>query len=452
MGHIFVPEKYYVKPFGIRSADMMADLLMPNFDDKWYATYWQEALDDLALASQNGEITHVQMRIWWSLALSDDFINPILGSTDGGQSIIMQDENWKRWYFGYIAPGKSQLLYGPSAIDRIRQKGFKMELAISGAWGESGDLAKPGGSKANIGGWGVKEADYPEWIAAGGGDIFLENYKNNVLVPVANFLKDYLEDGDIFCLSFEMSYPTADFTWNHNDKWLEIINEVRQIFRGAGKSIILTLDHCGWFDDFSLGYNAVKLLDPDAPLSSSNQGISGATYLRELDYISVSWWLPLILESDMRANWSDADVPWLTDAWFNNTNFDKVGTNYGGIPRVAGRDMIADLRALSQVMGKLVVMNTGWENRHGFLYTSPRRYSGSIPDNAEQRVAWAAQLAAILDPRSNFTSWCAGQDFERYCRDKAAQPDFIDTSWRNAPAQSAIIDWINAIRATTGVP
>jgi hypothetical protein len=450
-GTIFVDEKSYVKPFGFRIADMMADLIQPNFDDESSASQWQAALNDLAAASPNGEITHVQMRIWWDL--QDGFIVPQLYSTDsygnlwGGQWVIMNNETWKRWYFGYIAPGQPPLAYGPSAVQRIHGKGFKFELAISGAW-ENGDMVKPGGdhdfggspSTAGVGGWGAREANNANWTAAGGGDQFLTNYENNVLLPVANFVKDYLQDGDIFCMSFEMSYPTADFTWSHNSKWVQIINDVRQVFRSAGKRIVLTLDHCGWFDDSSLGYTAVKILNPNAPIDASQQGISGASYLGNLDFVSVSWWLPLILQEQVPANWTDADIPWVTNAWFNNTNFDSVG-----IPRIAGRDMIADLRAFSQVTGRLVIMNTGWENRHGFLYTSPSRYSSNTPDNEEQRVAWAAQLAAIQDPRSNFTAWCAGQDFERYCRDKSAEPDFIDTSWRNAPAESAIIAGIRSI-------
>jgi len=458
-GAIFIDEKNYVKPFGFRIADMMADLLTPNFDDKSSASQWQAGLDDLAAASSNGEITHVQMRIWWSLKIDsqgnpgDDFITPKLGSADGLDSpwgtqwSIMNNDTWKRWYFGYIARGQQPLAYGPSAIQRLRDKGFKMELAISGAWGESGDLAKPGGSNASIGGWGAREANFPNWIAAGGGDQFLENYKNNVLLPVANFAKDYLQDGDIFSLSFEMSYPTSDFTWSHNAKWNSTIDAVRDVFRAAGKRIVLTLDHCGWFDDFSLGYDTVKLLNASAPIGSDNKGISGAKYLGNLDFISFSNWLPLILQSEMKTTWADTDVTWLVDHWFSNPNFDQVGTGYSSVPRVAGRDIIADCRALAQVMGRLVLQNTGWESRHGFLYTSPRRGSGTTPDSMEQRVAWASQLAAIWDSRSNYTAWCAGQDFERYCRDKADDPNSLDTSWRGAPAQTAIIDGIKDVLA-----
>jgi hypothetical protein len=291
--------------------------------------------------------------------------------------------------------------------------------------------------------WGGKESDYPEWMALGGGEKFLDNYLNNVLLPVANFAKDYLENGDIFMLSFEMNYPTSDFTWSHNEKWESMINAVRNVFRAAGKSIVLTIDHCGWYDDFGLGYSATKSLNPNAPITSASGGISGATYLGELDFISVSWWLPVILPGDVPSNWSDADIARVTDAWFNNKNNDKVGTGYSGIPAVRGRDTIADLRALSTVIGRRVLMNTGWVNRHGWL-----AWDRSIPitaDNAEQRVAWAAQLGAIGDPRSNFTVWCAGQDFERYCRDKAAQPTYIETSWRKAPAESAILQQIRSI-------
>ena len=438
------PPTYDVDPFSIRSADMMPDIIAPNFDSSSYASQWQAALNDLSASSPNGEITHVQMRIYWDL--QDNLIMPQLHSTDqegsqwGGQWYIMNEGTWKRWYFG-----EGSLPYGPCAAKRIHDAGFRMELAIAGAW--EGDPVKPGGTQAPIGAWGAREADYPVWIAAGGGDQFLTNYMNNVIRPTAYFLatNPNFIDGDIFCISFEMNYPTADFTWNHNAKWTEIITETRNIFRAAGKHIIITSDVCGPYDDFGVGYNAVKLLNPSAPISTTYQGISGASYLAELDCIRLSWWLPLILQTEMSSTWTDADIPRLTEAWFSNNNFNKVGTGYNAVPAVKGRDMIADLRAIAQVFGKPVYMNTGWENRHGFIYTSPRRTSGSTPDLAEARVAWAAQLAAIGDPRSNFTWWCAGQDFERYCENKATSPSTIDTSWRNAPAQSAIIQGIRDI-------
>ena len=459
--------------FDYRIADMMVDLLPPNFDYQPFATNWKNALNDLKNSSPDGEITHVQMRIFWSLLIDefgnvgDNFITPKLGSTDGqggewgGQWSIMRrkmtstnnqippDPNtpiWKRWYFGVGVP----LAYGPCASKQIHDAGLKMELAISGAWGEGPTgLAKPGGSTANIGGWGQKESSYPSWISAGSGDKFLDNYMNNVVRPVAQFLaslpNELWGDGDIFHMSFEMNYPTADFTWNHNTKWKAIISEVRQIFNNAGKSgVKLTIDHCGWYDDFGLGYDAVKLLNPSATLSSSNKGISGALYLADLDFISYSHWLPLILQSEMKDVWSDSDILFLTNHWFSNPNFYKVGTGYNAVPGVMGRDIIADCRALSQVMGKKVLMNTGWESRHGVLCHAPQTSGGGVPDNMEQRVAWASQLEAISDDRSIMESWCCGQDFERYCENKSSTVG-TNSSWRNSPAQQKIIELIKTM-------
>jgi hypothetical protein len=474
----------YVAPFSIRIADMMADVVNPNFDLQSEATNWANTLTDLKTAAPNGEITHIQLRIWWSLLIDefgntgDNLINPKLGSNDGNGNVwgtqwaimrrnlvainqIPADPDnpiWKRWYFGQGVP----LAYGPCAAKRIHDAGFKLELAISGAWGESGDLCKPGGGTCAIGGWGARENNFPAWVAAGNGngtvagDIFLTNYMNNVLRPTAQFLaglpSDLFGNGDIFQLSFEMSYPSSDFTWMHNQKWHDIITEIRGIFGAAGKSgVLLTLDHCGWYDDAGLGYTTVKLLNSSAPLTSDNKGISGALYLKDLDFISFSNWLPLILQSQEKATWADSDVPFLTECWFANPNFYKVGTGYGGVPNGGGRDIIADMRALSQVMGKLIVQNTGWESSHGFLYHSPNRVSGAAQDLMEQRVAWEAQLAAIKDTRSQWQSWCAGMDFERYAEDKATTTTTtgrLGTSWRNAPAQAAIIAGIDSILAS----
>jgi hypothetical protein len=440
-GFIFVPG--IVTPFSFRIADMMADLIRPDFDDQWYSSYWQAALDDLAAASPNGEITHVQIRIWWNLpelpgeGTAEDWIDPHLGSRDGGQSPVM--DNWKRWLFGYIEPGDSPLAYGPSAIERIRQAGLKFELAVSGAW-ENGDVVKPEPAR-----YYYKEEDYPEWVALGGYDTFLDNYLNNVLLPVANFAKDYLEDGDIFCIAFEPVHVGADIVYLHNDKWVEVIQVVRQVFLDSGKNIYITLDHTGWWgSDYYLGYNAVKLLAPDAPLDPQWQGVSGATYLSELDFISVSWWVKQIFVDQVPDVWTDDDIPWLVNSWYHYQIEPKVGTGYGGIPAVYDRDLIADIRALSQVMnGTKVLLNTGYWNAHGRIAWKGGPYE---TDAMEQRVAWASQVRAVAgDPRSNYTEWCAGQDFERYARDKAAQPDWVDDSWRNSPAQDAIIEEIQAI-------
>jgi hypothetical protein len=246
-----------------------------------------------------------------------------------------------------------------------------------------------------------------------------------------------------------MSYPTADFEWNHNAKWDQIINDVRNVFKAAGKNIILTIDNCGWFDDSGLGYNAVKYLNSsEATVNASDQGISGATFLANLDFISFSNWLPLILQSQEKTTWNDSDVSWLINCWFANPNFYKTGV----YPYVIGRNIFDDCRALSKVMtstydpnGTLVLMNTGWESSHGFLYHSPNRVANATVDLEEQKVAWAAQLGALADPRSQWQSWCAGQDFERYVEDKATDPTDLSTSWRNAPAQAVIIDGIDKI-------
>lgn len=446
-GSVLADGGFYVRPFGFRIADMMADLLRPDFDDRSYSTSWQQALDDLAEASPNGEITHVQMRIWWDL--SDDFITPQLWSLDGAQNPIMQDENWKRWYFGYIAPEDPPLAYGPCALERIRAKGFKYELAISGAW--EGDVVKPGGTNTPVGAWGARESDYPSWIEAGGGDQFLENYKNNVLLPVANFVKDYLQDGDIFSLSFEMTYPTADFTWSHNAKWTAIVAEIRQVFIDAGKSGVIIGSHeCSWYDDFGLGHDSVKIINSSAPLGSSYEGISGATWLKTLDLVIISWWNPVILASEVPSVWNDSHISLVVEAWYHNKQEPKVGTGYSGVPAVFDRDYVQDLRVFSQLMGVKVLLNTGYENRHGMIAQNPRRSGLYTPDSQEQRIAWIGQIRALTDPdRSNYTSWLAGQDFERYVRDKAVYPDRMDASWRNAPAETAIIE---EIRAIVGLP
>lgn len=407
--------------FGVRIADMMVDILFPNFDSSSYASSWQRALDDLAKASSNREITHVQLRIFWEIDPDNrtSWEYPQLGSLDSTQQQVMN--NWKKWLFGSPAP-----TYGPSAAERIHNAGFKVELCLAVPWTGSGTLS----DAVDVFGWGGRESDYNF-----NGELFLQNYWQNCLKPVAEFLASSpnFGDGDIFMLAFEIGYPTADFTWLHNDAWKNIISNVRQIFVDAGKpNVQLTIDQNAWYNDSGLGDDACALLTdnlPDLP------GLSGAKYLADLDFISISFWLPILRTSDIPATWTDADIDWVADAWRNNKNFFKVGTGHDGVSGVYGRDFIADFDALSRALNnKKVLMNTGYVNSHNTLAGG-----GGSFDNQAQRVAWAAQIRAVRNQ-----TWCAGQDFERYTSNKATTTS-IDTSWRNAPAQEIIMQEILSI-------
>jgi len=431
-----------VDTFGLRITDFMADLLRPNFDDKAYTDIWSACLEDLKHASPRGEINNVQLRIWWRIdpANRATWEYPSLGTNDSGQQPF--SDNWQRWAFD---AGPTPLPYGPCAAQRIHDAGYHLEFCVSACWnpgyGTIADVIKP------VFGWGGKEANAPDYPFDG--ELFLRNYMEYCVRPVAQFLaaSPHFVDGDIFMIAFEMWYPTADITWSHNDAWRSIIAEVRQIFAAAGKpNVLLTIDHSSPYDDFGLGYNAVKTIDPAAPITSVSQGISGALYLADLDFISISLWDPVLIASQIPVTWTDTDIPWVTDAWFTNLEYYRVGTGYSGIPGVLGRDVIQDYRTLAQLFGKRILFNSGWVNRHGRLAWNT--YSGgAVADNEEQKIAWASQLLAILDNRSNPSAWNAGQDFERYIRDKAAQPDFMDASYRKAPAQQAIIDIIRQFMA-----
>ena len=427
-GTITIPARLLVPQFGLRIADMMVDIVRPNFDDNAYATMWQSALNDLKAASPNGEINYVQLRIFWKVDPNtrSTWEFPTLGSNDYTQQTVMN--NWQRWLFGI---GDPSLAYGPSAAERIHNAGFRLEICLSTCWNPAGTLAD---SIPSVFGWDGREANAPQYPFDG--ELFLKNYMDNNLRPVAQFLANNsnFKSGDIFMLGFEMGYPTSDFTWTHNPTWTAMIDEVRQIFINAGKTIVLTVDHSSWYDDFGLGYEAVKLQNPNATITKATPGISGASYLGDLDFISISFWNPILKSTQIPATWSDADIPWVTDAWRNDQNFFKVGTGHDGVPGQYGRDFIADFGALSAVLqGKKILMNTGYSNTHSIL----SRSGGSF-DNQAQRVAWASQIRAIRDQ-----NWSAGQDFERYTKNKYQSSD-IDDSWRNAPAQQAIIDEIRA--------
>ena len=410
----------------------MVDLLPPNLDDNTYALAWQQALDDLASASANGEITHVQLRTFWRIdpAVRSTWEYPELGAVESAGQQAMCD-NWQTWIFGTPT-------YGSSAAKRIHDAGFQLEFCLTTAWTDSGTVA----DATPVFDAGAKEADYNF-----DGDLFLRNYMDNCLRPMAQFLasSQNFQNGDIFMLAFELCYPSADFMWLHNARWAQMIIEVRQIFSSVGKTgVMLTVDVSSWWDDQGLGYDSVKLQKPDAPIYETWKGISGATYLSQLDFISVSHWLPLLRLEDVPTIWSDSDVSWVAQAWRDNMNYFKLGTGYNVNPGVFGRDFIADYAALSTVLGgKKILMNSGWKNAHGTLVNP---HGGGAVDNVEQKIAWAAQLLALKGQ-----SWCAGQDFERYCRDKAAQPTTVDTSWRKASAEQAIMAGIRNVLSTTPI-
>jgi len=433
-GSIFIPEILRVKKFGFRIADIMVDLIPPNFDDSWYENYWQQCLDDLVVASQNGETTHVQLRLFWRIDPTNrtTWEYPELGAGDapsGGQDLVMQ--HWQSWIFGEPEPR-----YDPCAAERIHNAGLNLEICMSTSWYPgNGTLADV---LYSVFGWDGREANAPEYPFDG--ELFLLNYMDNCLRPLAQFLANssYFLDGDIFMLGFEMGYPTADFTWLHNERWISMINEIRQIFRSAGKSVVLTIDHSGWYNDWGLGHDAVALLSDNPP---SLPGISGATYLAELDFISLSFWLEMLRDEDIPDVWDESYIDSIVvPAWYSCPRWFKTGTGHDAVPSEYGRNFIADFGALSQVMnGKKILLNTGYSNEHYTLVHSGRR-SGDSPDSMAQKVAWVGQIRALGN-----NSWCAGQDFERYVLDKAVYPDHIDNSWRNAPAQDAIIEEIQAI-------
>ena len=435
-----------------RIADFMVDILPPNMNSQSYANAWQDALNDLKTASPNGEITHVQMRTFWKtpgdtgpdLDDASSWNYPEEGAYDTynlprGQ--MGMAANWQSWIFGDPAPTYD------CAAKRIHDAGLKVEFCLGGCWGGTDTIA------------GMipvfhedAEADYPSF----NGTTFLTNYMDDILRPMAQFLasNDNFQNGDIFMLTFENWYHNqdVDFAWNHSDQWISMIEEIRQIFANAGKSgVLLTMDNTGWWDDFGLGATGLQVLI-DAGLAEDNQfdvgdtravGMSGCPYYSYLDFLSVSSWIGLLLPEQVPETWDESHVKSLiVPAWHNVLRFDKAGTGHGMIPAEEGRDLINDYWAVSQALGVPVLTNCGWTNGHSHLASSnPAGGSGGAYDQMAQKVAWMAQIRAL---GGDSRGWCCGQDFERYCENKASGTS-VNTSWRNAPAQTAIIDEIRSI-------
>lgn len=416
--------------FKYRVADFMVDIISPNLDNQNYANLWQAALDDLVAASVNNEITHIQLRTFWripDLTNSSTWEYPELGAydgPDGGQQLMC--DNWKKWIFGDPEPK-----YGPCIAKRIHDAGFKIEFCLATAWTQYGTIsdALPVFHRY------AKESDYDF-----NGELFLQNYMDNCLRPIAEFLaqNDNFGDGDIFMIAFEIGYSPCDFIWSHNDTWIRIIREIRQIFANANKTgVLLTADLNGWINDAELGSELSNY--------KAYPGITGATYLKELDFISFSFWIPPLTAEQMP---NEVPVPQsslrykVAKGWYENMNFYKRNTGFGNIPGEYGRNFMQDFHDLYLLFGKPIVINTGWENRHLYVTSAPRRIT-NIRDDQEQAEAWAGLLMAF-QPHE----WCAGIDFERYADPPEA--GHLCTSWRRMPAEKEIIYWIRRILSLQG--
>lgn len=405
-GYISIPDE--VPWFSIRIADFMPVRdTYADMDDSRQASYFQAALDDLASASPNEEITHVQLRLYWTIDRTsyETMSHPYLGSADPSQAELMN--NWQSWYFGNPTPTT-----GKSAIQRIREAGFKLEIGLSVSWipGAAVNIPPPFSRYA-------READYPGF----NGSLFVDNYWNNCLKPIAEAARDsgLLEAGDVFFIGFENYYAECDHPRLHSTEYMDAIAELRSTLPPS----VLISDHItGWYDDRGLG-------------NDYSEGFLNIAYLAALDLMAPSMWNPWLRTEDLPAT-----AAGIRDAHFRNMRFDAIGTGYNGVPRVPGRDFMNDAQLIYEKWGTKLIWNSGLRNVYGATTWDAPEHGGvpSAEGEAEQAAFWAGRLMAL----SNQT-WCAGQDFERYC-EPAAFGSYT-ASWRGRPAETAIIDGIRAV-------
>jgi hypothetical protein len=398
--------------FSIRIADFMPVRdTFADMDDARQAGYFQSALDDLKAASSKGEITHVQLRLYWTIdrASYETMSYPYLGSGDSSQADLMN--NWRSWYFGNPTPAT-----GKSAIQRIREAGFKLEIGLSVSFipGNGVNIPPPFGRYA-------REANFPGF----NGSLFVQNYWQNVLRPVAEQASAFLTAGDIFFIGFENYYPEADHPRLHSSEYVNVIANLRAILPPG----VLVSEHItGWYDDRGLGY-------------SYSEGFLNIAYLAALDIIEPSIWTPWLGTGDLPATPEK-----IRDAHFINMRFDKIGTGYmlpNGtyVPTVPGRDFMNDARLIYEKWNTKILWNSGLRNIYGATTWDYPEQGGtpSPAGEAEQAAFWAGRILAL----ANQTSWVAGQDFERYC-ERSTYTGYT-ASWRGRPAETAIMSSIRAL-------
>jgi len=421
-----------VDTFSIRIADFMpVRITQPDMDNP---VYWQPTLDDLAVASPNGEITHVQLRLYWHCRYNSgpppaeptnaEWNNPQLGSTDGqadGTSQWEVMQNWRSWYFCNPVPAS-----GKCAIQRIREAGFKVEIGLSASFLIEENIPPAMMRHA-------REANFPNW----NGSLFIENYWNNVLKPVAEQARDsgLLEAGDIFFIGFENYQEDIDHCQLHSPEYSNIIAQLRAILPPG----VIISEHTsswylgsGWEDTF-LGLNQTGHIRAVGGLLNHN-------YYADLDLLEMSNWNAYITSAQLPTNRND-----VAQGHFTNMNGCQRGTGYGGVPCVLGRNIMQDFQTLYDRFGTPILLNTGYQNCYGTAASDVGRCLGGR-NETEQAEAWAGRLLALKMAIEQGYEWVAGQDFERYCEDiSGGYTTYPVASWRNRPAQDEIINGIRDI-------
>ncbi len=415
-----------VDTFSIRIADFMpVRVTQPDMDNP---VGWQEALDDLAAAAPNGEITHVQLRGYWHCRYNsgvlgeptpEEWETPMLGSTDAPQTEVMQ--NWRSWYFCNPRP---QGGIGLCAIERIRNAGFKVEIGLSLAYRIEPNVP-PAMRRYQ------RERNHPNW----NGSEFIENYWNNALKPFAEEAAPWLEAGDIFFIGFENYQENIDHLQLHSAEYSNMIAQLRTILPPG----VLISDHTSsWYvgsgeEDSFLGLNQ------DGTIRTEG-GLLNHYYFADLDLLEMSNWNPWVTTSQLPTDRNE-----VAQGHFNNPNACQRGTGYGGVPCVTGRNIMDDFQRIYDEFGTPILMNTGYQNCYGQAASNVGSCLGGRDEN-EQAEAWAGRLLALKMAIEEGYTWVAGQDFERYCEDISGDyTTYPVASWRNRPAQDEIINGINDI-------
>lgn len=382
--------------FDYRIADFMpVRNSYADMDDVVQAGYFQTTLNDLLAASPNGEITHVQLRIYWDYT-RDAGMLPFLGSGDPPQINITN--NFRRWLFGNPTPNS-----GKGAIQRIKEAGFKVEIGLSVSWGGDTVNIPPVFWKDR------READYVGFDGAA----WVNAYYNNCLLPLAQECANsgLITAGDIFFIGFENWVASADHPTIRSSNYSNVINQLRSVLPAG----VLINDHVtGW-------YNWEYWSNP------SGYHFRSIPYFSDLDLLTPSMWHP----------WLQPPTP------ITRENF--AAGHFNCIP-MGNRNFMQDCQTLYDLRGTPIMWNSGMRQTIDCAYqATPESCYGSQTTQglAEQAEFWAGRLLALKQAMDMGMMWVAGQDFERYCEPLSFTT--YTASWRGRPAQAEIIAGINAI-------
>lgn len=347
-----------------------------HYWDRFGSPGMSRNLDDL-LAAFGSLVNYVEFRAYWN-------VNP-----DDPNDVMPDDYN-----------GRCSWADVEAMIDQVHQKGLKAWLTINQVYGDGGRIDP-------------NPTDWTTWFT---------NYKNKIVIPLAKMAEQH----NVEILAIGMEYiirNSAFFDASHPDAalirslWSDLIASVRQVFSGQ-------ITYCAnWYFNQRTYDNFIA-----------------ATWLSELDFITIDHWSPLLKECTPYD--FETAVQKIMEGWHGavpTTGNCSVGIQpYGG-------DWIIGYQEIAKHHNKKIVINTGLPPVYGASRCPTQRFiCSSTLDFTEQQKFWTAFFRTWISQ-----PFIQGVMIESYDNDQKTNPSTNIASIRNAPAQVNIAEGLSYVYEIT---